>query len=78
MARTGYARVCTIDQDLDIQNRRLKAACCAIIRSGTALGASQKVDPSWKPLQFLRAGDMVVLRLDRPCRSIRNVPNLVS
>jgi DNA invertase Pin-like site-specific DNA recombinase len=67
MARIGYARVCTIDQDLDIQNRRLKAAACGIIRSGTALGASQKVDPSWKPLQFLRAGDeLVVLGLIDP------------
>lgn len=39
MALIGYARVSTTDQDLDIQNERLKAAGCEIIRSETGSGA---------------------------------------
>lgn len=42
MARIGYARVSTTDQDLDIQNERLKATGCEIIRSETGAGAPRK------------------------------------
>src|SRR3546814_3351898 len=41
MTRVGYARVSTIDQDLDIQVARLKAAGCEILRSETGSGASR-------------------------------------
>ncbi len=79
MARIGYARVSTTDQDLDTQNARLKAAGCEIIRSETESGASRKGRSELETImQFLHAGDeLVVLRLDRLGRSTRDVLNLV-
>lgn len=79
MARIGYARVSTSDQDLEIQNERLKAAGCEIIRSETGSGASRKGRSELETImQFLHAGDeLVVLRLDRLGRSTRDVLNLV-
>jgi DNA invertase Pin-like site-specific DNA recombinase len=79
MARIGYARVSTTDQDLDIQNERLKAAGCEIIRSETGSGASRKGRSELETImQFLHAGDeLVVLWLDRLGRSTRDVLNLV-
>jgi DNA invertase Pin-like site-specific DNA recombinase len=41
VARVGYARVSTADQDLDIQIARLKAAGCEIVRPETGSGASR-------------------------------------
>jgi len=38
MATYGYARVSTIDQDLSLQRRTLKAACCDVIRAEKASG----------------------------------------
>lgn len=79
MARIGYARVSTTDQDLDIQNEQLKAAGCEIIRFETGSGASRKGRSELGTImQFLHAGDeLVVLRLDRLGRSTRDVLNLV-
>lgn len=79
MARIGYARVSTTDQDLNIQNERLKAAGCEIIRAETGSGASRKGRSELETImQFLHAGDeLVVLRLDRLGRSTRDVLNLV-
>ena len=79
MTRVGYARVSTIDQDLDIQVARLKAAGCEILRSETGSGASRTGRTELETImQFLRADDeLVVLRLDRLGRSTRDVLNLV-
>jgi len=79
MARIGYARVSTTDQDLDIQSERLKAAGCEITRLETGSGASRKGRSQLETtMQFLHAGDeLVVLRLDRLGRSTRDVLNLV-
>ncbi|MCO6179815.1 recombinase family protein [Ciceribacter sp. RN22] len=79
MARIGYARVSTTDQDLDIQTERLKAAGCEIIRSETGSGASRRGRSELETImQFLHAGDeLVVLRLGRLGRSTRDVLNLV-
>ncbi|UXC93904.1 recombinase family protein (plasmid) [Sphingobium sp. RSMS] len=77
MTRVGYARVSTIDQDLDIQVARLKAAGCEILRSETGSGASRTGRTELETImQFLRADDeLVVLRLDRLGRSTRDVLN---
>lgn len=79
MSRVGYARVSTMDQDLDIQIARLKAAGCEIVRSETGSGASRSGRTELETImQFLRTGDeLVVLRLDRLGRSTRDVLNLV-
>ena len=39
MARIGYARVSTLDQDLDSQLAKLKAEGCEIVRSERVSGA---------------------------------------
>src|SRR3546814_5873003 len=79
LARIGYARVRTTDQDLDIQIGRLKNAGCESIRSETGSGASRSGRTELETImQFMHTGDeLVVLRLDRLGRSTRDVLNLV-
>jgi DNA invertase Pin-like site-specific DNA recombinase len=79
MTRIGYARVSTADQDLEIQQAALKAAGCEIIRaekvSGTSLAGRDELTSI---LQFIRAGDtLVVTRIDRLARSVRDLQNIV-
>ena len=42
MARIGYARVSTVDQDLEAQLAKLMAEGCGIIRSEKVSGASRE------------------------------------
>ena len=79
MARIGYARVSTIEQDLDGQLSRLRAEGCAIVRSEKVSGASREGRTELATvLEFLRAGDeLVVTRLDRLGRDTRDVLNVV-
>src|ERR1700712_1557049 len=79
MARIGYARVSTIDQDLDIQQAKLKAEGCAIIRSEKVSGGSRDGRAELATvLDFLRPGDeLMVTRLDRLGRDTRDVLNLI-
>ncbi|WP_155767377.1 recombinase family protein, partial [Mesorhizobium loti] len=79
MSRIGYARVSTIDQDLDTQIAKLKAEGCGIIRSEKVSGASRDGRAELETiLDFLRPGDeLVVTRLDRLGRDTRDVLNLI-
>lgn len=79
MARIGYARVSTHDQDLDTQHQRLSAEGCAIIRSEKVSGASREGRAELATvIEFLRPGDeLVVTRLDRLGRDTRDVLNLI-
>ena len=79
MARIGYTRVSTLDQDLDIQLAKLKAEGCSIIRSEKVSGGSREGRPELATvLDFLRDGDeLVVARLDRLGRDTRDVLNLI-
>jgi DNA invertase Pin-like site-specific DNA recombinase len=79
MARIGYARVSSIDQDLDIQLAKLKAEGCEIIRSEKVSGGSREGRIELETvIQFLRPGDeLVVARLDRLGRDTRDVLNLI-
>jgi DNA invertase Pin-like site-specific DNA recombinase len=79
MARIGYARVSTADQDLDAQLDRLKAEGCSVVRGEKISGASRDGRTELEVIiQFLRAGDeLVVTRLDRLGRDTRDVLNIV-
>ena len=75
----GYARVSTTDQDLTIQIDALTAAGCENIRQEKVSGTStQGRDELNTLLEFLREGDeLVVTRVDRLARSIRDLQNIV-
>ncbi len=79
MAVYGYARVSTTDQDLTIQVEALKAAGCEIIREEKVSGTSREGRVELDTLmEFLRDGDvLMVTRVDRLARSIRDLQNLV-
>ena len=79
MARIGYSRVSTLDQDLAGQAARLHAEGCMIVRSEKVSGASRDGRPELATvLQFLRTGDeLVVTRLDRLGRDTRDVLNII-
>jgi hypothetical protein len=75
----GYARVSTLDQDLSIQLDALTAAGCTVVRSEKVTGTSTEDRQELATLlQFLREGDtLVVTRIDRLARSLRDLQNMV-
>jgi len=79
MARIGYARVSTNDQDTAIQVAALTAAGCEVIREEKASGTSMDGRPELQTcLDFLRAGDVLVAtRIDRLARSIADLQTIV-
>ena len=79
MSRIGYARVSSLDQDLDGQVARLKAEGCGVIRSEKLSGATRDGRAELATvLEFLRPGDeLMVTRLDRLGRDTRDVLNLI-
>lgn len=79
MARIGYARVSTLDQDLDGQAARLKAEGCGVVRAEKMSGGSREGRAELATvLAFLRPDDeLVVTRLDRLGRDTRDVLNLI-
>jgi DNA invertase Pin-like site-specific DNA recombinase len=79
MAKIGYARVSTIEQDTSIQVAALTAAGCGIIReehrSGTTTNGRTELSTV---LAFLHKGDvLVVTRIDRLARSIGDLQTIV-
>jgi DNA invertase Pin-like site-specific DNA recombinase len=79
MAKYGYARVSTIDQDLTIQRNALKAAGCEVIRAEKASGTRRDGRSELQVLMdFVHAGDAVVVtRIDRLARSIKDLQDIV-
>ncbi len=79
MAIYGYARVSTIDQDLTIQQETLKTAGCEIIRGEKRGGGSRENRSELDILlKFMRPGDtLMVTRVDRLARSIRDLQNII-
>ena len=75
----GYARVSTTDQDLSIQQAALMAAGCTVVRAEKASGTSRNGRAELDALmQFVRPGDtLVVTRIDRLARSLRDLQNIV-
>lgn len=79
MAKIGYARVSTLEQDFEIQQQRLRAEGCTIIRAEKVSGVSREGRTELATIiEFLREGDeLVVTRLDRLGRDTRDVLNIV-
>jgi DNA invertase Pin-like site-specific DNA recombinase len=75
----GYARVSSVGQSLTIQVEALTAAGCDTIRQEKVSGTSiQGRDELNTLLEFLRDGDeLVVTRIDRLARSVRDLQNIV-
>ena len=76
--RIGYARVSTDDQNLEIQKAALDRDGCAIVfeekKSGTKRDGRGQLELA---LKVLTKGDtLVVLRLDRLGRSLRDLANI--
>jgi DNA invertase Pin-like site-specific DNA recombinase len=79
LARIGYARVSSDDQELDLQLSKLRAEGCAIVRAEKVSGGSRNGRAELATvIEFLREGDeLVVTRLDRLGRDTRDVLNLI-
>ena len=78
--RIGYARISTADQTLDAQIQALEAAGCTMIRTETGSGATLDGRPELKIiLDFIHPGEtLVVTRIDRLARSMRDLQTIVS
>ncbi len=75
----GYARVSTLDQNLDLQVDALKKNGCEKIFTESASGAKDERKVLNEALSFLRKGDtLVVWRLDRLGRSLKKLIELVN
>jgi DNA invertase Pin-like site-specific DNA recombinase len=75
----GYARASSNDQDTAIQVAALVDAGCEVIRTEKASGVSLNNREELTTLmEFLRPGDeLVITRIDRLARSLRDLENLV-
>jgi DNA invertase Pin-like site-specific DNA recombinase len=78
MARIGYARVSSNEQDLTIQLEALKAAGCEKIfkekMSGTTMECRRELS---NLLDWMREGDIVIItKIDRLARSSRDLQNI--
>ena len=75
----GYARVSSTDQDLSLQEEKLRAAGCQVVRAEKRSGANREGRSELRLLlEFLRRGDaLVVTRIDRLARSLKDLQDIV-
>jgi DNA invertase Pin-like site-specific DNA recombinase len=75
MARIGYARVSTRDQNPEAQADRLKVAGCVRVYVDHGASGAKASRPEWdKCVERLEVGDtLVCVKLDRIGRSVRNL-----
>jgi DNA invertase Pin-like site-specific DNA recombinase len=74
----GYARVSTQDQNPSLQTDALREAGCEKIFTEKASGASRERPQLKAALEYLRAGDtLVVWKLDRLARSLKQLVETV-
>ncbi len=70
----GYARVSTLEQNLDLQNDALKKAGCEKIYTDTLSGAKAQRPGLEECLAYARPGDTVVVwKLDRLGRNLKHL-----
>src|SRR5208337_4914441 len=70
----GYARVSTVDQNLDLQMQALRKVGCKKIFREKVSGASRERPEFQRTLDQLRNGDTVIVwKLDRLARSTRDL-----
>ena len=75
----GYARVSTQDQNLDLQLEALTKAGCKKVFDDKISGSRAERPGLTKALEMLREGDtLVVWKLDRLGRSVKNLVDLIS
>ena len=75
----GYARVSTQDQNLDLQIEALTKAGCKKVFNDKIGGSRAERPGLTKVLKMLREGDtLVVWKLDRLGRSVKNLVDLVT
>jgi DNA invertase Pin-like site-specific DNA recombinase len=75
----GYARVSTVDQSLDLQQDALQKAGCERFFTDVASGAQAAREGLKEALDFLRAGDtLLVWRLDRLGRSLTHLLDVIN
>lgn len=76
--KIGYARVSTRDQSLDMQVEALQNSGCEKIYQEKISGSTKDRPELAKLLEHLREGDtLIVWRLDRLGRSLKNIIDLV-
>jgi len=77
--RIGYARVSTVDQNLDLQRDALTRSGCVTIYEETTSGTSSSRIELEHCRKALRSGDtLVVWRLDRLGRSLSDLVKIIS
>lgn len=78
MARIGYARVSTKDQNLDLQLAELEKAGCEKVYSEHKSGLKARLELA-EAIKYLRKGDvLVVYKFDRLGRSLSDLLNIIS
>ena len=76
MAKIGYVRVSTKDQNLDLQLEALKEAGCEKVYSEHDSGIKARLELA-EAIKYLRKA-LVVYRFDRLGRSLRDLLNIIS
>jgi DNA invertase Pin-like site-specific DNA recombinase len=77
--KIGYARVSTVDQNLNLQMDALEKAGCEKIFTDTASGSLDSRRGLADAIEFCRAGDsLVVWKLDRLGRSLKHLIETVN
>lgn len=78
MAKVGYARVSTKDQNLELQIEALEKEGCVKVFSEKVSGTKEDREEFKKCLDYLRPGDtLIVYKLDRLGRTTKQLINLV-
>jgi DNA invertase Pin-like site-specific DNA recombinase len=77
--KIGYARISTVEQNLNLQTDALESAGCEKIFTDTASGSSHARKGLTDAVGFCRSGDaLVVWKLDRLGRSLKHLIDTVN